>query len=52
MKLSRIKRQVLYMLTDEGKDNSYLHSVLIAVLLNKTQWCHHGFKAHRQNCSF
>lgn len=40
------------MLTDKGKDNSYLHSVLTAVLLNKTQWCHYSFKAHRQNCIF
>lgn len=52
IKLSRVKREVVYMLTDEGKDNPYLHSVLTAVLLNKTQWCHYSFKAHRQNCIF
>lgn len=40
------------MLTDEGKDNSYLRSALTAVLLNKTQWCHYSFKAHRENCIF
>lgn len=52
IRLSGVKREVVYMLTDEEKDNSYLRSALTAVLLNKTQWCHYSFKAHRENCIF
>lgn len=51
IKVCRVERQVVSMLTDE-EDNSYLHSVLTAVLLHKTQWCHYSFKAHGQNCIF